>query len=163
MVTKAIEASGNSKALFATLAFAVVGLILVLIGVYFYYNDTATLRDWKLVKGEVTKSQIKSPLMQGGSLAYTADIDYNYAYQGKKYYSKPYTYGSSDYDRWKTIVDNNPVGSHANVLVDPASPENSVLKDSIQPMNWLNTALIIAGVIGIITGLFATYMVMKTP
>lgn len=150
----------NSKALFASALFAVIGFILLVTGIYFYYSDSALLREWKSAKGQITNSALKQ-LAQLRGVSYVADVNYTYQYNGKQYGGTCCSYGSGDYDRWNSVVTKNSVNSSADILIDPSNPSNSVLIDSIQPLNWLNTTLIIAGAIGMLIGAYSTYIVSK--
>ena len=150
-----------SKPLTGSISFVIIGLILLAVGLYFYFKDSAVLSQWQSEKAQVTKSSLKQfQRVSGRSPSYTADMEYEYQVAGKKYRGSCCGYGSGDYDRWKSVVDKNPVGSSADILVNPNDPSNSMLKDSIQPFNWLNTGALIAGAIITIIGIISTYLTL---
>ncbi len=145
----------------AILAWIGISILLLIAGIYFYYKDTSDLSNWKTAKAEVKISELQN--LPGRGVAYTANVVYSYEYRGKTYEGKCCSYGSGDYDRWKTIVDSNKAGGTATVLLDPEDPSKSILKDSIQPLNILNVVLIATGAIGVITGLASFYFATAKP
>lgn len=148
------------KSSISALAFAGIGLLVLIIGVFLYYRDTSVLSSWKPTKGEVTSSQVIQMPTAGTGRSFTAKVNYTYTYEGKSYSSSCCDVGSADLDRWNSIVEKNPAGSQADILLDPADPSNSLLKDSIQPLNVFVLALIIGGGIFFILGLISFYLTL---
>ena len=145
----------------SALAFAGIGLLVLIIGVFLYYRDTSVLSSWKPVKGEVTSSKVIQMPTPGTGRSFTAKVNYTYTFDGKSYSSSCCDAGSADIDRWNSIVEKNPIGAQADILLDPSNPSNSMLKDSIQPLNLLVLALMIGGIIFFIIGLISFYFTTK--
>ncbi len=142
-----------------------VGIIFLLIGggVLAYglkeFRDALATRDWPIVQGTITQSQMgahHSRDSDSPSTTYFADLVYVYEVNGRSYSGKRLSWmewRSNDYGHWEEIVNRYPVGAAVEIHHDPANPENAILEPGLVLLNYLplflGAAFFIGGIVSI--------------
>ncbi len=86
-------------------------------------------KDWAQTPCKIVHSQVKSHSDSDGT-TYSVDIHFNYKFNGKKYKSKSYNFGSgssSGYDGKANVVRQYPKGSRKTCFVNPSDPSEAVI------------------------------------
>ncbi|MBS3123062.1 DUF3592 domain-containing protein [Candidatus Woesearchaeota archaeon] len=141
--------------------FLAMSIIFLILGIYLMAKDYNAQKNWLQIEGEITISEVYRTTGggSGGSnrLTYGPDLEYRYIFGEKEYLGHCCEESSSSVSMAQKIVDQNPVGSKVEVLVNPEEPYTSLLKEGANPFRFGNLLFtgfsllfVILGIIGLL-------------
>jgi hypothetical protein len=98
---------------------AVILLVLFSIGLYLQLRWDKYIRTWDKADGIILKNETRR-VRSGKSTRLVSDVEYQYTYQGKRYFGTRIAYDSEHFPGVG-------VGSHRQVIVNPADPRDSAI------------------------------------
>ena len=98
---------------------AVILLVLFSIGLYLQLRWEKYIRTWDKADGIILKNETRR-VRSGKSTRLVSDVEYQYTYQGKRYFGTRIAYDSEHFPGLA-------VGTHRQVIVNPADPQDSAI------------------------------------
>ena len=106
-------------------AIIVIGFFIFLFGQYQASRSKASL-EWPMTSGAIVVSKVTKNKTEEG-VTYSADIEYSYRVDGKRYASNVVVIGGHDYPA-REVVSRYSVGNEVSVAYDPVRPHKAVLE-----------------------------------
>jgi len=149
----------------------VLGLALFGFAASIIYTEYSALLTWKEVTGHVTSSNLTSYIHhyvdedhhEHNTTMYRASIDYTYPSDGGSYAGHCCPLSSSNRNEQQAVVDKYPAGNDAVVIVNPANPAESKLKEATQPLNPFTIVLAAFGLLVLVLGVVELFRAFTRP
>jgi hypothetical protein len=145
--------------------FLFLGLIFLILGIYLMYSDYSLLKSWKQVKAVVINYSDEIDYDSDNILystpfflSYPPCLDYMYSINGPTYNGSYCSSSRSTKEEIEKFIKRYHPGSSIDVLVDPKDPQNSRVKDDVNPFNWANLMIVGMGVLSMLVGAISTYL-----
>jgi hypothetical protein len=136
------------------------GLIFLAVGSWMAYSDYVATT-WNVIQGDITHSTVGVEYdYSDEDIDHFADIKYEYQFQGQKY--------SGSCCKWRSdkfivqgFVDKYIAGSESELYVNPQAPNESRLKDDVNPFGWFNLIFIALGLLIVLAGAIQLFKGMQ--
>ncbi len=98
---------------------AVILLVIVSVGLYLQLRWDKYIRTWDKADGIILRNETRR-VRSGKSTRLVSEVEYQYTYQGKRYFGTRIAYDSEHFPRLA-------VGTHRQVIVNPADPQDCAI------------------------------------